>query len=97
LTGELVDSKCFLGVMRPAVGKVHRGCAIRCLAGGVPPGLLLRNSDINSSVMVLLLSGAAGKFVVDPQWAGRKMTARGQLEMQDGLPVLVVEGPYTLL
>jgi len=34
--GELVDTKCFLGVMRPATGKVHRGCAIRCLSGGAP-------------------------------------------------------------
>ena len=39
--GELVDTKCFYGVMRPATGKVHRACAIRCLSGGVPPGLLV--------------------------------------------------------
>ena len=38
--GELVDTKCFLGVMRPATGKVHRGCAVRCLSGGAPSALL---------------------------------------------------------
>ena len=36
LTGELVDTKCFLGVMRPATGKVHRACAVRVLKGGGP-------------------------------------------------------------
>ena len=37
LSGEIVDSKCFLGVMNPAAGRVHRECAIRCISGGVPP------------------------------------------------------------
>ena len=37
LTGEIVDSKCYLGVMNPGQGKVHRDCAGRCLSGGIPP------------------------------------------------------------
>jgi hypothetical protein len=37
LTGEIVDSKCYLGVMNPGQGKVHRDCAARCLSGGIPP------------------------------------------------------------
>lgn len=37
LTGEIVDSKCYLGVMNPGNGKVHRDCAARCLSGGIPP------------------------------------------------------------
>ncbi len=36
LTGELVDSKCFFGVMKPGFGKIHRSCAVRCIAGGIP-------------------------------------------------------------
>ncbi|MCP4203337.1 MAG: hypothetical protein GY769_15550 [bacterium] len=39
LRGEIVDSKCFLGVMKPGRGKPHRGCASRCISGGVPPVL----------------------------------------------------------
>jgi hypothetical protein len=34
--GEIVDSKCFFGVMKPAEGKPHRSCAIRCISGGIP-------------------------------------------------------------
>lgn len=37
LVGEIVDSKCYSGVMNPGEGKVHRDCAVRCLSDGVPP------------------------------------------------------------
>ena len=37
LKGEIVDSKCYLGVMKPAVRKIHRSCAVRCISGGIPP------------------------------------------------------------
>ncbi|MEW6304666.1 MAG: hypothetical protein AB1705_14415 [Verrucomicrobiota bacterium] len=87
LTGELVDTKCFLGVMRPATGKVHRGCAIRCLSGGVPPGLLVRDGAGNATV--LMLAGPAGEpLLYDVQWAARVVRCEGTLELHDGLPVL---------
>ena len=37
LSGEIVDPKCYFGVMKPGEGKAHRSCAIRCIAGGMPP------------------------------------------------------------
>jgi len=37
LEGEIVDPKCYFGVMKPGEGKAHRSCAIRCIAGGIPP------------------------------------------------------------
>lgn len=39
VSGEIVDPKCFFGVMKPGEGKTHRSCAIRCIAGGIPPVL----------------------------------------------------------
>ncbi len=92
LEGELVDTKCFLGVMRPATGKVHRACAIRCLSGGIPPGLLVRggNKDLDPSV-VLLVGPDGGPASFDVQMAGRTVSASGVLEIQDGLPVLRTE------
>lgn len=35
--GEIVDPKCYFGVMKPGEGKTHRSCAVRCIAGGIPP------------------------------------------------------------
>src|SRR5688572_29532610 len=37
LSGEIVDPKCYFGVMKPGEGKTHRSCAIRCITGGIPP------------------------------------------------------------
>ena len=61
LVGEIVDSKCFLGVMNPGQLTPHRACAIRCISGGVPPVLLVRQKD--GPAIYLLLVSAEGKPV----------------------------------
>lgn len=43
LTGEILDPKCYFGVMKPGHGKPHRDCAIRCIAGGISPVFWVRN------------------------------------------------------
>ncbi len=72
LVGEIVDSKCFLGVMNPGNGKVHRDCAARCISGGIPPAFIAK--DRNGASMFLLLAGSHGEplsrevldFVAEP-------------------------------
>src|SRR5204863_10220660 len=59
LTGEIVDTKCHFGVMNPGSGKVHRDCAVRCISGGIPPGLLVRDRDGN--LQTVLLARADGR------------------------------------
>lgn len=44
IAGEIVDPKCFFGVMNPASKAVHRSCAIRCISGGMPPLLAIREN-----------------------------------------------------
>lgn len=89
LAGELVDTKCYFGVMRPATGKVHRACAIRCLSGGVPPGLLLRTSG--DSAIVVLLSNLEDTPGYEVSWAGRAVEIHGRLQLVDGTPILRAE------
>jgi DMSO/TMAO reductase YedYZ heme-binding membrane subunit len=36
LTGEVLDAKCFFGVMNPGEGPVHQFCASLCIQGGIP-------------------------------------------------------------
>jgi hypothetical protein len=55
LRGEIVDSKCFLGVMNPGSLTPHRACAVRCISGGIPPVLLVRQTN-GSAVYYLLVS-----------------------------------------
>jgi hypothetical protein len=72
LRGEIVDSKCYLGVMNPGNGKVHRDCAVRCISGGAPPAFIAR--DASGETRVLLLTGSDGRalhrevlpFVAEP-------------------------------
>lgn len=45
LRGEILDPKCYLGVMRPGEGKPHRSCAIRCIEGGIPPFFKVATKD----------------------------------------------------
>jgi len=55
LRGEIVDSKCWLGVMNPGEKKVHRACASLCIRGGIPPMLVTREGA------KLLLVDASGR------------------------------------
>ena len=61
LQGEIVDSKCYLGMMNPGHLKAHRACAINCIAGGIPPVLLLRNTK--GEVNYILLVGEEGQAI----------------------------------
>ena len=61
LVGEIVDSKCFLGVMNPGQLTPHRSCAIRCISGGAPPVLLVRQKK--GPAAYLLLTDSAGNPV----------------------------------
>ncbi len=56
--GEVVDSKCFLGVMNPGERTVHRDCAVRCLSGGIPSMFSFR--DDNGRHHLALLIGPNG-------------------------------------
>ncbi|MCA9695849.1 MAG: hypothetical protein KC636_40100 [Myxococcales bacterium] len=89
LVGELVDTKCYLGVMRPGFGKVHRGCATRCLSGGVPPGLLVRHGGDYGTVILLAGPGGA-PLEFDPRWAGLPVRVVGALQSHEGTPALLV-------
>jgi hypothetical protein len=54
LRGEIVDPKCYFGVMKPGEGKVHRDCAIRCILGGIPPVLHVQNEKGESNYYLIV-------------------------------------------
>ncbi len=63
LTGEILDPKCYFGVMKPGHGKPHRDCAIRCIAGGISPVFCVRNEKGEANYYLIL--GADGKKIND--------------------------------
>jgi hypothetical protein len=91
LVGEIVDSKCYFGVMNPGDLAPHRACAIRCISGGVPPVLLVRQKD-GSAIDLLLVSAdgeAVNKQVLD--MVAEPVQITGQVERQGGLLILRAE------
>ena len=85
LTGEIVDSKCYLGVMNPGRGKVHRDCASRCVSGGIPPALLTSSGEI-----VLMLNRNGNKFAQDAlrEFIGEPVVVRGELVQRENMKMV---------
>lgn len=67
LRGEIVDSKCYLGVMNPGQSKPHRDCAVACLRGGIPPLLVVKDTGGNVTELWLVSDNGApvNKDVLD--------------------------------
>lgn len=85
LAGEIVDSKCYLGVMNPGESKTHRDCAVRCISGGAPPLFVARNAAGNRVQMLLV--GDDGRainrdvlpFVAEPVEITGHLVSMGEL------------------
>lgn len=58
LEGEIIDPKCYFGVMKPGKGKIHKSCAVRCISGGIPP--VLATTDKNNMSQYFLLTDMKG-------------------------------------
>lgn len=92
LVGEIVDSKCFFGVMNPGDLRVHKACAIRCIEGGIPPFLAIRLDDGN--VHYYLLTGPKGRsinqdvlpFVAEPVEIEGTVYSQGSLTIMETEP-----------
>lgn len=97
--GEIVDSKCFLGVMKPGNLKPHRACATRCISGGIPPVLLVRDPD--GTVSYLLLTDADGSpindrilhLVAEPIEVTGRLVRRGEQRILRADPAAFVRLP----
>jgi len=77
LTGDIVDSKCYLGVMNPGQGKVHRDCAARCLSGGIPP--IFVTTDGRQQFLLVGVDGRALERDALREFIAEPITIRGDL------------------
>ncbi len=53
LRGEIVDAKCYYGVMKPGRKKPHRACASLCIRGGIPAVLLSQQRNSRRAVILV--------------------------------------------
>lgn len=93
LVGEIVDAKCFLGVMNPGDGKPHRACASLCIRGGIPPLLVVRQSADSTPAAYLLLVGKDGRPLNSEilDLVGEPVVVEGEILDQDGIRSIRVE------
>jgi len=89
LVGEIVDTKCYLGVMVPGEGTTHRSCAALCLRGGLPPALRVREPGGADRLYLIAGSDATRQRAVE--WAGETVEMIGAITQQGGWPVLTTE------
>jgi len=72
IKGEIVDPKCYFGVMKPGQGKPHRDCAIRCILGGIPPMMKVQNEKGETNYYLIVgpngekMNEAVRNFVAEP-------------------------------
>ncbi|MGP1345939.1 MAG: hypothetical protein ACTS3F_04620 [Phycisphaerales bacterium] len=91
LHAEILDSKCFLGAMKPGQGRTHRACAQLCIQGGIPPMIEARDHN-NSPRRLLLLTpeGGPANDLVLPH-AALPVLIRGQLARLGNAEALRIE------
>lgn len=89
--GEIIDPKCYFGVMKPGKGKIHRSCAVRCISGGIPP--VFATTDKNNIATYFLLTDKHGKPInqrVLP-FVGKPSNIRGMVEKMGDWYFLKIE------
>ena len=91
LRGEILDSKCWFGAMRPSEGKVHKACASLCIRGGLPPAFFARDKKGRGALMIMTDGGAAHgpdllPFVADPVSVTGQLRRWGEMLVLDGPP-----------
>ncbi len=89
LKGEILDTKCWFGAMRPSEGKVHKSCAALCIRGGLPPAFYVKDIKDQKALMIMTDGGAGHghdllPFVADPVEITAEVQRRGDLLFLDG-------------
>lgn len=89
VTGEVIDSWCYITEIMFSEGSAHHQCALWCAAGGIPVGIL---GDDGKVYMVLKVeddaTSVANPAILEIQ--SHQVTVDGELYERDGLNYLVV-------
>lgn len=88
LRGEILDSKCWFGAMRPSEGKVHKSCASLCIRGGIPPAFYVKDIQQQKALLIMTDRGVGFgrdllEYVADPVHITGTMQRRGDLVFLD--------------
>jgi len=91
LQGEVIDPKCYFGVMKPGFGKIHRSCAVRCVSGGIPPVLATTDGNTISEYYLLTdLNGNPINQAILP-YIGKPSNLKGTIEKLEDWYILKID------
>ena len=90
LAGEIVDPKCFFGVMNPATKAVHRSCARRCISGGIVPVLAIRENGRFADYYLLDDPKSNDPFADILPYVGLPVSISGEVTQYDDWKVLSI-------
>ena len=90
VTGEVIDSWCYLTEIMYPEGTAHHQCALWCAAGGIPVGIL---ADDGTVYTVLKLgddsTSNANPKVLEIQ--SHRITVEGDVYARDGINYLLID------
>ena len=90
VTGEVIDSWCYITEIMYAEGSAHHQCALWCAVGGIPVGVL---GDDGEVYMVLKVGGdttnVANPAILEIQT--HRVTVDGDLYERDGIKYLLID------
>lgn len=90
VTGEVIDTWCYISEIMLAQGTTHHQCAIWCAAGGIPVGVL---GDDGEVYMVLKVgddtTNVANPAILEIQT--HRVTVDGDLYERDGIKYLLID------
>lgn len=91
LEGEIIDPKCYFGVMKPGKGKIHRSCAVRCISGGIPP--VLATTDKNNMSQYFIITDLKGQPINQDilSYIGKPSQVTGIVEKMEDWFVLKID------
>lgn len=92
LEGEVLDSKCFLGAMKPGEGIGHRSCAGLCIRGGIPPMLVTRTGDGGFDLYLLVNEDGSAANEILWSKAGAPVRVTGTLQRWGSTLRIAVSG-----
>jgi hypothetical protein len=89
VTGEVIDSWCYITEIMFPEGSAHHQCAVWCAAGGIPVGIL----GDDGTVYMVLKVGDDATSVANPavlEIQSHRVKVDGALYKRDGINYLVV-------
>ncbi len=94
LQGEVIDPKCYFGVMKPGKGKIHRSCAVRCISGGIPP--VLATTDDNNMAQYFLITDLEGNPINHDilPYIGKPAQITGKVEKMEDWFIMKIDVSY---